>query len=227
MALEPVEDRGPRANPPLSYAVDEGAEVRAAQLAALQAKIRTCRACAEAGYPIGSTPIISGTAGARLMLIGQAPGKVEERVHRPFAGSAGRRLFTWLAQAGWEEEQFRARHYMTAVTKCFPGKGSNGRGDRVPSAVEQALCRPFLERELALVDPAVIVPVGRLALGLFYDRSTPLEAIIGTAKREGGRWIVPLPHPSGASPWYNRPENRERLHQALAILRRLRQELGL
>jgi uracil-DNA glycosylase len=202
-------------------------EDRQAQLEALQAEIRACRLCAAAGYLVGATPIVRGAATARLMLIGQAPGIVEERVHRPFAGPAGKRLFAWLAQAGWSEEEFRARHYISAITRCYPGKGAGGRGDRVPSAAEQALCRPYLERELALLDPAVIVPVGRLAIGRFYDKAARLEEIVGTARRENERWIVPLPHPSGASPWYHQPQNHERLNRALDLLGHLRQDFDL
>jgi uracil-DNA glycosylase len=190
--------------------------------------MRTCRRCLDAGYPITAGAVFSGRASARLMIIGQAPGLTETQVKRPFNGTSGTRLFQWLAQAGWAENDFRQRHYMTAVTNCYPGKTNGGKGDRVPSRAEQQLCRPFLDRELALVAPEVIVPVGRLALELFYGRKFKLAEVVGTSKRdEQGRWIVPLPHPSGASLWLNQPENRARVTEALEILRHLREELNL
>jgi uracil-DNA glycosylase len=195
------------------------------ELAALQAHMRACRRCVEAGYPITPGAVFSGPAGATVMIVGQAPGVTETQAGRPFNGPSGRRLFRWLAQAGWEEAEFRATQYVTAVTKCYPGKGSGGKGDRVPTRAEQKLCAPYLEREMALVRPHVVVPVGGLAVHRFLGPGR-LAEVVGQVFRDGaGRWIVPLPHPSGASLWLNRPENRERVEQALRHLQRLRQEL--
>jgi uracil-DNA glycosylase family 4 len=191
-------------------------------------QLRACRKCLDAGYVITPGAVFSGTASARLMLIGQAPGVTEAEVKRPFNGTSGTRLFQWLAQAGWSEADFRARAYMSAVTKCYPGKDRGGKGDRVPSRAEQALCRPFLERELSLVNPEVIVTVGRLALELFYAGGVKLAEVVGTYKRdEQGRIIVPLPHPSGASLWLNRPAHRAKVDQALQILAQLKEDLDL
>lgn len=195
---------------------------------ALHADLRQCRRCAEAGFRIESQPVFSGPAPARLMLIGQAPGRTERERRRPFAGDAGRRLFRWLATAGWEEAAFRTTCYMTSVTKCFPGGSANGSGDRVPTAAERALCRTWLDEELRLVQPEVIVPVGRLAMGLFYPSAARLEDLIGTLSADGnGRRIVPLPHPSGASRWFNNADNQGRLECALGLLRALKNELKL
>jgi uracil-DNA glycosylase len=162
------------------------------------------------------------------MIIGQAPGITESEVKRPFNGTSGTRLFQWLAEAGWEEQEFRARHYITTTTKCYPGKAKGGKGDRAPSRAEQRLCRPFLDEELALVDPEVIVPVGRVAVELFYSGKFKLADVVGTAKQDARmRWIVPLPHPSGASLWLNRPAHQDKVTQALAILARLKGERQL
>ena len=65
--------------------------------------------------------------GTAVMVVGQAPGVTESEVGRPFNGPSGRRLFRWLAQAGWEEGAFRATQYMSAVTKCYTGKGKGGK----------------------------------------------------------------------------------------------------
>lgn len=189
--------------------------------------MRTCRRCIDAGYPVTPRAVFSGVGTARVMVVGQAPGATEAEVGRPFNGPSGRRLFGWLAEAGWDEAGFRAEQYMTAVTKCYPGKAAGGKGDRVPTRTEQRLCAPYLEEELRLVDPELVIPVGGLAVRRFLG-PVRLAAVVGECLRdEEGRWIVPLPHPSGASLWLNRPENRDRVARAIGHLRRLRGELGL
>lgn len=184
----------------------------------LHQQLRTCRKCLEAGYEIYPRAIFSGVHTARMMLIGQAPGITEKDAGRPFNAGSGTRLFQWLAQAGIDEAWFRATQYMTSITKCYPGRARNGSGDRVPSRKEQNLCRPYLEAELALVQPELVLPVGRLAIEWFYPEKPPLEAIIGTEKRQGETWVVPLPHPSGASRWHQSEENRARINQAVALI---------
>lgn len=221
----------------------------------LQATMRACRRCHDAGYDIVPGAVFSGDHNARAMIIGQAPGVTEVEAKRPFNAGSGRRLFDWLGAAGWDEDTFRSRHYMTAVTKCFPGKHPNGKGDRVPSRAEQALCRPFLDRELALVAPVLIIPVGKLAIELFFPHKPTLRQLIGraaymppddvpmapwhdlasarmtdgwlAASAAGGRYVVPLPHPSGASLWPNRPENVALIDRAIALLARIREEWEL
>lgn len=201
----------------------------------LQTELRACRRCQEAGYHVVAPPIFSGPSSARLMVIGQAPGRMEnEQSWLPFSGRAGKRLFRWLAEAGWDEAEFRAVNYMTAVTKCFPGNNASGRGDRLPSKAEQALCRPWLEAELALVQPQIVVPVGGLAINLLLGGGQRLDQVIGRVFERPRNdaalspWaqshlaldtrIVPLPHPSGASQWFNKPSNQELLRQALQHL---------
>jgi uracil-DNA glycosylase len=153
------------------------------------------------------------------MLVGQAPGVTEAQVKRPFNASSGTRLFQWLAEAGFEENGFRARYYMTAVTKCYPGKHPKGKGDRKPSRAEQTLCRPFLERELALVEPRVLIAVGGLAIETLLGQKLRLDQTVGRTFEVDGRWVLPLPHPSGASLWPNRPDNQARIQHALELLR--------
>lgn len=196
----------------------------------MQDDLRRCRRCAEAGYPIHSLPVFSGAASARLMVIGQAPGVSEagEAIRQPFSGDAGGRLFRWLVRAGWDEATFRERCYITSVTKCFPGDNTGGSGDRVPSAAERLMCRPWLDGELAFVDPAVIVPIGRLAINLFYPSKLKLADVVGEmTESEDGRLIIPLPHPSGASRWFNDPRNVGRLERAIYHLRAVKASLNL
>lgn len=177
----------------------------------------------EEGFSIVPEAVFSGPPSAWMMIVGQAPGSTECETGRPFNGPSGIRLFEWLAEAGWDEASFRATQYMTAVTKCYPGRASSGKGDRAPSRAEQDLCAPFLRRELNLVDPEVIVPVGSLAVRRFVGK-VRLTDVVGEIIEEDGRKIVPLPHPSGVSLWLNRRENQDRVRRALRQLRELQRE---
>lgn len=198
-----------------------------AALAVLHAQMRACRRCLDAGYWIAPGPVVHGVHTARVMTIGQAPGVTEAQVKRPFNAGSGRRLFQWLGQAGFDEAEFRATQSMVAVTRCYPGKSPNGHGDRVPTKEEQALCRPWLDQEIALVDPRLIIPIGKLAISLFFEPALSLEDVIGAQIRRAGRVIIPLPHPSGASTWPNKPENAARIGRAIRLIAAQRRALGL
>jgi uracil-DNA glycosylase len=230
--------------------------------------MRACRLCLEAGHAITAGAVFRGGPDARVMLIGQAPGNTEVTAKRPFNAGSGRRLFQWLGEAGWDEAVFRDTAYMTAVTKCYPGTNASGKGDRVPSRAEQALCQPFLEREIRLIDPFLLILVGGLAIKLLYPANTRLDELIGTAAYfppgamgdplnfdlsqariipgpaeledaswlpesaarptvANGRFVVPLPHPSGASLWPNKPENQALIRRATELLAVLRERYSL
>lgn len=188
------------------------------ELKSLQRAMDGCRLCLDAGYEIFPRAIYSGGASARIMTIGQAPGVTEKEAGRPFNAGSGTRLFQWLGEAGIEEDWFRRTQYMTSVTKCFPGKARSGGGDRVPTKKEQAFCRPFLDQEIAFVDPELVIPIGNLAIHLFYPEKPKLVDLIGTQKQVDGRWIVPLPHPSGASRWPQISENRALIDKAIGLI---------
>jgi uracil-DNA glycosylase len=155
------------------------------------------------------------------MLVGQAPGKVEAAGGRPFAGRAGKTLFRWLERAGIDETTARHRIYIAAVTRCFPGPSPSGRGDRVPSNEEQQACAKWLEAELEIIRPKLLIPVGRLAMLRFLP-NLPLDQLIGKAhevEHRGGRSIViPLPHPSGASSWIHQGDHPKLLDAALSLI---------
>jgi uracil-DNA glycosylase family 4 len=191
-------------------------DLRATALARLHARIRACTKCVAAGYIPSAFPIVAGNASDRVMIIGQAPGAVELTTGLPFSGRAGAELRRWLAVAGIDEARLP---YRTAITKCFPGKAASGAGDRRPSRPEVLLCASWLDAELALVRPRVVLLVGTLAIERFWGKE-PLSEIVGKSRVDGDRVLVPLPHPSGASRWLNEPENRERLARALAVVRR-------
>lgn len=155
------------------------------------------------------------------MLVGQAPGRVEAEGGRPFAGRAGRVLFSWLADAGIDENAARERIYIAAVTRCFPGSAPSGRGDRVPSQAEQRNCADWLLAEVRIIRPRVLIPVGRLAIERFLpDRA--LDEVVGRRHEvvvEGrATSVIPLPHPSGASSWIHQGDHPRLLRRAIALL---------
>src|SRR3954462_7714270 len=120
-------------------------------LEAHQRALRCCTRCPNMARP----PIVGGAVVSRVLLVGQAPGDKEPALGRPFAWTAGKQLFKWFAPLGLSEADFRARVYIAAVCRCFPGKNPKG-GDRVPSPGEVMNCRPWLEREIELLEPALI-----------------------------------------------------------------------
>ncbi len=196
----------------------------------LHREIRTCTRCVDAGYLPRAAPVLSGYADNRIMLVGQAPGLVEEERRLPFQGRSGKILMRWLMRAGFADEaQVRRNLYMTSITKCFPGKGTGG-GDRRPSRAEVELCRPHLEGQLEVMQPEVLVLVGGLAHERFLPRR-PLHQLVGNLFDLQGRRLpprtstrpvlVPLPHPSGASRWLNLASHRALLDVALRRLRPL------
>jgi uracil-DNA glycosylase family 4 len=199
-------------------------------LARLHREIRACTRCVDAGYIPHAVPVLSGYADNRIMLIGQAPGFVEEERRLPFQGRSGPVLMRWLMQAGFSSEaQARRQIYITSITKCFPGKGDSG-GDRRPSHAEVKLCKSHLDRQLALINPELLILVG----GLAHERFLPgrsLNDLVGRVfdvsgaevhRRSAARpLLLPLPHPSGASRWLNDASNRALLDRALRRLRPL------
>jgi uracil-DNA glycosylase len=159
----------------------------------------------------------------RMMLVGQAPGPREVVEQRPFAYTAGARLFAWFGRFGVTEEELRRRVFIAAVIRCFPGRAPQG-GDRVPAPSEIANCAPYLEEELRLIRPATVIAVGQLAIKKFLPEPAPLQERVGRSfqvSREDLTFeVIPLPHPSGRSTWLVRPENQERLERALELVRR-------
>jgi uracil-DNA glycosylase len=169
------------------------------------------------GPPVHAAPVPT-----RILLVGQAPGPHEARFGRPFAWTAGKTLFKWLREAtGAEEERVREGIYIAAVVRCFPGKAPGG-GDRVPTPAEVARWRGFLAREVEILRPRLVIPVGRLAIVEVLGREAPLAEVVGTSLRlavHGVRTdVIPLPHPSGASTWFKVEPGRTLLARALRLL---------
>jgi uracil-DNA glycosylase len=182
------------------------------------ARLAACRRC---GHETAIVPIVSQSRAPRAMLVGQAPGQTETTGGKPFAGRAGRTLFRWLERAGLDEPTARETLYIAAITRCYPGPHPAGRGDRVPSPAERAQCAGWLEDELRIIRPSLVVPVGRLAIDRFLG-AQPLDQVIGREheiEHVGGRAVaIPLPHPSGASSWVHQAGNKALLERALDLL---------
>jgi uracil-DNA glycosylase len=176
--------------------------------------LRACRLCPGVQPP----PVLGAVRGARIVLLGQAPGPRERESGRPFVWTAGTTLFRWLASIGAEEEAFRARVHMAAVIRCFPGKNARGQGDRAPSRGEIANCRRHWQAELLRLRPALVLPVGRLAIAEFVPHRK-LDEVIGRSYpvEPCGHacTVIPLPHPSGLSAWHKTEPGKTLLAHAL------------
>ena len=158
---------------------------------------------------------------SRVLLVGQAPGDKEPKLGRPFAWTAGKTLFKWFHSfLGWTEDEVRDRIYFAAVCRCFPGKKATG-GDRVPEEDEIANCSRWLAAEVALLRPQLLLPVGKLAITQFLPPA-PLNDLIGKKFRIDYRGhamdCIPLPHPSGASPWHRMEPGKTLLRSALGLV---------
>ena len=180
-------------------------------------RLRACELCPQMHKPVVSGgPVVS-----RVMLVGQAPGDKEPVLGRPFAWTAGRTLFRWFDEScGMDESAFRASIYMAAVCRCFPGKQPGG-GDRVPAPDEILNCSAWLKSELEILRPALVIPVGKLAIAQFIPvakldtligRSFPVEHFSRSFD------LIPLPHPSGASPWHRMEPGKTLLSKALRLI---------
>lgn len=182
-------------------------------------RLRACRRCRLMQGPVVSGgPVVS-----KIILVGQAPGDKEPVLGRPFAWTAGKTLFGWFQEAaGLPEEMFRQLIYMAAVCRCFPGKRTTG-GDRVPSDDEIANCASWLRDEFAILKPELVIPVGKLAIAQFLPQPR-LDRCVGRSFRTvlaDQRFdTIPLPHPSGASPWHRIEPGRTLLAEALGLISR-------
>ncbi len=189
-------------------------------LSAIEKHFSALRACTRC--PAMHRPVVVGRpVASRVILVGQAPGDKEPKLGRPFAWTAGRTLFAWFAGAlGWSEDETRDRIYFAAVCRCFPGKRPTG-GDRVPGPDEIAACSRWLEREFALLRPALVLPVGKLAIAQFLP-TAPLADVIGKKFSIDYRGhavdCIPLPHPSGASPWHRMEPGKTLLRKAMVLV---------
>ncbi len=185
------------------------------------ARLKGCADCIDMiGPVVTGTPVVSP-----VMLVGQAPGDKEGPAGRPFAWTAGKTMFQWFGSLGMTEDQFRARVYMAAVCRCFPGKAEKG-GDRVPAPAEIERCSRHLASEVRILRPRLVIPVGKLAiaqlLGPVAAKDLQLKDIVGIQLKIqlAGHTLdmIPLPHPSGASTWHRTEPGKTLLVRGLALI---------
>jgi uracil-DNA glycosylase family 4 len=149
----------------------------------------TVRACTLCSLHQGRTHAVpgEGPSSADIMFIGEGPGFHEDRQGRPFVGAAGKFLEELLASIGLTREQV----YIANVIKCRPP------GNRDPLADELSACEPYLERQIQLVKPKVIVTLGRFSMYRYFPGAA-ISKIHGQPKRVGSTLVVPMFHPAAA-----------------------------
>lgn len=187
-----------------------GGEDRARTLALIDEEIRACTRCPLAETRTRAVPG-EGPLDAEIMFIGEGPGFHEDRQGRPFVGAAGRFLEELLASVGLQREQV----FITNVVKCRPPE------NRDPAPNEIEACVPYyLDRQIALVDPRIIVTLGRFSMAKFFPGKS-ISRIHGQPRREGARIIFPMLHPAAA---LHRRELRQSIEQDMLKIPALLEE---
>ena len=186
---------------------------KAERLEAIAEEIRAHRGCGFEPCETCEHPVPGeGNPDAEVMFVGEAPGAQEDKKGRPFVGAAGRLLSELLESIGMRREDV----FITNVLKARPPK------NRDPKADEVEHSRPWLEAQLAVIEPVLIVPLGRHALGRFVP-GPKISEVHGTLLEHDGRAYFPMLHPAVAL--YARERRREllddvaRLPAALAARR--------
>lgn len=181
-----------------------------------QQALSDCRLCPQMIPPV----VMGQPVASEILLVGQAPGDKEGGLGRPFAWTAGKTMFKWFESIGVAEDDFRRQVYMSAVCRCFPGKNPKG-GDRVPDKTEIEVCSQWLNKEIELLQPKLIIPVGKLAIAQYLTVNKLVDVIgkkIELTMNGVDVEMIPLPHPSGASTWHRMSPGKELLAQALDLL---------
>jgi len=176
----------------LPAASDEAAAIAAMDWEQLQQAVAVCRRC---GLCEGRNHSVLGIGDrqAKWLFVGEGPGRNEDLCGEPFVGPAGKLLDNMLAAMGLRRGD---NAYIANVVKCRPTDG-NGR-DRPPSAAEIATCMPYLQRQIALIKPAIIVALGKTAaLSLLQlDPATPVASLRGKVHRHAGLPLIVTYHPA-------------------------------
>lgn len=162
--------------------------MRSAALTALSLEASTCTRCALAAT---RTKVVfgSGHPAARLVLVGEGPGRDEDLCGEPFVGRSGKLLDRLVEE---ELGTHRANCYITNVVKCRPPQ------NRDPRPEEMAACRPFLDRQLELIAPAVVVTLGNVATRALLGTADGIRSVRGRAYPFGEAMLVPTYHPAAA-----------------------------
>jgi DNA polymerase len=184
----------------------ENPELNGPQLESLEDVARTVRQCTDCPLYRGRNNAVPGEGNpeAEVMFIGEGPGSREDREGRPFVGPAGQLLEGLLASMGTNRDEV----FIANMVKCRPPD------NRDPSPDEIGACGKYLDRQIELVNPKVIVTLGRFALGRFFPGESITRAS-GKARQKDGRTIFPVIHPAAA---LRRNELRQTLIQDFRTL---------
>jgi len=199
-----------------------------ALLTALSDEIGQCRRCDDARITVRHAGAMNRGVGRDLMVIGIEPGNTELDTGEAFSGLAGRRLMDWLIDAGvgTNRTEILSRSHLTSICKCnIVSKHHLMRA--------AANCLPFLQQQIAIVNPGVCITLGSEPLRFLFGSGIELEDAVRRTWREADFGtlfqifsteckILPLPHPSPRSTWLNSEDHKMLLKDALS---RLRQEL--
>jgi uracil-DNA glycosylase family 4 len=156
------------------------------QLNDLDEQIRVCQKCILGRGRTNAVPG-EGPAEAQIMFIGEAPGFHEDRQGRPFVGAAGQYLDELLDGIGLK----RADVYITNVIKCRPP------ANRDPAPIELEACRPYLDRQIELIRPQMVITLGRFSMARYFPGAS-ISRIHGQPKRVGSMIYYPMFHPAAA-----------------------------
>jgi uracil-DNA glycosylase len=157
-----------------------------ALLSAVAAEVSGCTRCP---LHVGRTLTVPGEGNplSDVLLVGEGPGAREDATGRPFVGPAGQLLDELLQSIGWAREHV----FIANVVKCRPP------GNRDPEPAEISACSPYLDRQEAALDPAVIVTLGRHSLRRYLPDAR-IGEVHGRLRRSGGRFVFPMYHPAAA-----------------------------
>ncbi|HFD40616.1 MAG TPA: uracil-DNA glycosylase [Anaerolineae bacterium] len=156
------------------------------ELTELYEQIRTCEKCILSQGRTHAVPG-EGPEDAEIMFIGEGPGFHEDRLGRPFVGAAGKYLDELLGKIGIRREEV----YIANVVKCRPP------GNRDPRPEEIEACRPYLDRQIEIVRPRIIVTLGRFSMQRYFPGAS-ISRIHGRPKRVGNVIYYPMFHPAAA-----------------------------
>lgn len=152
----------------------------------LEAQVKQCKNC---NLQTTRTSVVfgEGSAKANVMFVGEGPGEVEDRTGKPFVGPAGQKLDEVLASVGITRDEI----YVTNVVKCRPP------GNRAPNKKETAKCVPYLEAQIALINPGLIITLGNIPTQWFLPNTPGITKVRGTCLAWRGEIkIFPMFHPS-------------------------------
>ena len=161
-------------------------EERARALEAIASEVRVCTKCRLSETRTYAVPG-EGHPETEVFFVGEGPGYNEDQQGRPFVGAAGGLLTELLGAVDWKRDEV----FITNVVKCRPP------GNRDPEPAEISTCRPYLDRQEAALDPAVIVTLGRHSLRRYLPDAR-IGEVHGRLRRSGGRFVFPMYHPAAA-----------------------------